>query len=328
MDEATTTSESEREIAALLAEIPAELRATFEAYYQKRLSAALADAPTDGLLGAADPYACEAEVLTALMREADGRESRDGLGDLPLESQVVSIPIPKDDPRKAAALRSVDTPGPARQMSQTQRLLIGVLVVIGLVPLWQLGAILLAPNPDAVADAATTPTATVAEGRVTTPVAPTAAPLRADIPPASETAYWYPTSLELPSEPATVLRVVAAPSTLGGTWEPPLEAGTAAWLEGTFVNSIFCVPPAMRPALAALRSGQTLTLRTANGGMRRYQIDHILTVQRQQTEILTQRQARLTVLACGTDGADRTVAQASFLAEAGDSGLPAPTTTP
>jgi hypothetical protein len=324
----TPNTDNERQITALLAEIPEEVVRIFTGYYQRRLARAQASAPIDPLLGATDPYACEADLIAQLTREADGRESPAGLGDVPVAGQLLSIPIPQSDPRKQAVPRGGGAGStPTSQATQRQRLIQIVLVLAMLYPLGLLGKALFGWGGGNTTASSTTPTPAVVTPALTS-AAPTPAPVRADVPSASDTAYWYPTSLELPFDPPAVLRVVAAPGTLGGNWQPQLTEDIAAWLEGTFVNTVLCLAPAHQPHLARLSAGQLITLRTANGGVRRYQLDTIRTVQRQQTEILTQRQARLTVLACATDGADRTVAQARFLTDASDTGSPTPTSSP
>ncbi|HEU4326249.1 MAG TPA: hypothetical protein VFS21_24125 [Roseiflexaceae bacterium] len=304
MDDVTTR----HEINALLTQIPDAVKECFDRYYQHRLAEALAAAPADERLGAANPYQCEQALLAALRREAEGRDSADGLGDVPIDGQVLSVAIPLSDPRVAPAAADADAPN-RRAVLLRRAGLLGTGAVM-LLSLWQIIAVLATPAPEAAA--LPTPVLAPAPAGALLPTA-TAAPVRADIGAADGTAFWFPVTLALPSDPPAVLRVVASTSALGGAWEPVLEEGTADWLANTFVNAVFCLPPALEPAVAALRPDQPLTLRTANGTVRRYQITAVQTVARWQTEVLAQTEAGLTLLVCGTDGEERTVVHTRFL---------------
>jgi transcription elongation GreA/GreB family factor len=112
---------------------------------------------------------------------------------------------------------------------------------------------------------------------------------------------------------ALVYRVVPSEGTLGGSWTPELEAGTAAWLNGSYVNSVFCLPPDTEATLAELPEGTTVLMRPATGDVREYRIVRVREVGRQQTEVLSQRKAGMTLLACGVLGDRRVVAEAVYL---------------
>ena len=70
---------SEHQIEALLAEIPADERATFHAFYQERLYAAMQAASRRGGMEV-DPDQIEEELVDTLIREAEGRDSPTGMG--------------------------------------------------------------------------------------------------------------------------------------------------------------------------------------------------------------------------------------------------------
>jgi len=118
--------------------------------------------------------------------------------------------------------------------------------------------------------------------------------------------------LELTGDVRQVWRVVPSRSELGGVWAPELQPGQAAWLADSVVNPILCVPPTDDGTLAELTRGTSLVLRLASGAVRQYEVLQVERVGRQQTEVLEQRTARLTIIACGTDGDTRTVVQALY----------------
>ncbi len=121
-----------------------------------------------------------------------------------------------------------------------------------------------------------------------------------------------PTTLELLGDARQVWRVVPSRSELGGVWAPDLQPGQAAWLADSVVNPILCVPPMDDGTLAELTRGTPLVLRLASGAVRQYEVLAVARVGRQQTEVLEQRTARLTLIACGVGGDERTVVQALY----------------
>jgi hypothetical protein len=89
------------------------------------------------------------------------------------------------------------------------------------------------------------------------------------------------------------------PSTPGadGTWRPGLVPGVIAWLAGTTVNQVFCLPAATLPTVKA---GDTLLIRTKSSAPLRYSIQTVRSdIEWQQTELLGQRRNGVTVIGCG-----------------------------
>jgi hypothetical protein len=121
-----------------------------------------------------------------------------------------------------------------------------------------------------------------------------------------------PTTLEISATERLVRRIVPTKSELGGVWNPPLDTGTAAWLEESMVNPIMCLPPDDATTLAQIERGMPILLRLASGALRQYETLQVERLGRQQTEVLTQREARLTIIACGTSGNERVVLTALY----------------
>ena len=129
-----------------------------------------------------------------------------------------------------------------------------------------------------------------------------------------------PVSLELdrrsapPNSQPPIYRVVASTPGKDGSWKPVIPDGRAAWLAGTVVNQVFCLPAATLPAAQA---GDTILVRTRSGAPLRYTIEAVRDdVGWQQTEVLSQRRNGVTVLGCGgPDTAPRHVWFASFRLE-------------
>jgi hypothetical protein len=125
-----------------------------------------------------------------------------------------------------------------------------------------------------------------------------------------------PVSLEVESATGghPIYRVVASQPTKDGAWKPQIPAGRAAWLSGTVVNQVFCLPAATLPVVKA---GDSLLVRTSSGAPLRYTIEAVRAdVGWQQTEVLSQRRNGVTVLGCGgPDTAPRHVWFATFRLE-------------
>jgi hypothetical protein len=64
--------------------------------------------------------------------------------------------------------------------------------------------------------------------------------------------------------------------------------------------------------LRALPVGTPVLMRPATGDVRGYEIVRVREVGRQQTEVLSQRKAGMTLIACGTAGNERVVAEAVY----------------
>lgn len=298
-------------ITALLTAIPDDVRGEFQTFYQAQLAARMQDAHAtpDSPLGV-DPTAIERQFIDDLIRAAEGRDTPDGQGAVPTGRYLYRIRVPERDPR-------ADTPPhPARRSTTpTSReltvrwLAAGVIVVLLLA--YGLGS-LLRRTPSTTANAETAPTA------ATSPAAPTAPPI---LPTTlgvtgEEGAVTVadPTSLEIrrADGSSVVLRVVPSSSVLGGSWTPTVEQDQAAWLSGTVINSVFCLSPSATDLIDSLKRGSPILMRPASGELRRYEVMRVRTVGRQQVEVLDQRRAGMTLLACGTEGTTRTVVEAVY----------------
>ena len=118
------------------------------------------------------------------------------------------------------------------------------------------------------------------------------------VPDVARASLLMPVSLELDGKSGQhIYRVVASSPTKDGTWHPQIPEGRTAWLNGTVVNQVFCLPAATLPAVQA---GDTILVRTRSGAPLRYTITAVRAdVGWQQTEVLSQRRNGVTVLGCG-----------------------------
>ena len=118
------------------------------------------------------------------------------------------------------------------------------------------------------------------------------------VPDVARASLLMPVSLELDGKSGQhIYRVVASSPTKDGTWHPQIPEGRTAWLNGTVVNQVFCLPAATLPAVQA---GDTILVRTRSGAPLRYSITAVRAdVGWQQTEVLSQRRNGVTVLGCG-----------------------------
>jgi hypothetical protein len=312
MTTTTTETTSDTRIAALLAQLPDEEQAMFARYYQKRLQEALGEAQRGASHLGADPDAVERELLDQLVREAEGRDDPDGLGAVPTSEDAEGQVVPPDsDPRVNTA------PGASGQRSRAgaasagagslSRGRIAAGVVVLLLPVVWLVASVAGVMGGGSKSATPTP--------ATTQTAPagTATPL-AELDGGKNTLVWYPSSLEIPlADHREVYRIAASQGALGGTWAPETGPGIASWLQNTFINTIVCLPPSA--ADLHLAPGQAVQLRNASGALRRYSVTQVQEVERQQTELLDQRRAGLTLVICGTGGNTRQVLSAVYRPE-------------
>jgi len=338
--------DEEREIQALLSHLSEAERAVFEDYFHTELDKAIAvaDAEAQGsATGAADRLVVEADLVEeiALLAEARSPDSQ-GVGFVPIPGGEMNVVPPTRNPFEDAPPSEADTAIPVQGMTPRRRMV----VAAGVVALG--GSLLLVnilgnrsttptvpvttqPGAAASANARSSPRAgqTEAEANAETAQlygveagASTAPLVDAEVRRAKA---GYPSSLEIvttsdedrPPLPravhsALVYRVVPSTGQLGGSWTPDLEAGTAAWLSGSYVNSIFCLPPDTEAILAELPSGSTVLMRPATGDVRQYKIVRVQRVGRQQTEVLSQRKAGMTLIACGVPGDERIVAEAVY----------------
>lgn len=290
--------------AGLLAPIPPDLRQTFDRAYQRRLTAALAEAAaTDAVLDP-DPDQIELALLARLIREADGAEDIDqyGLAPSPADADAPfqRVPLPDGDPR--ATTTADRGAGGVTAMTPARWAMIAAVLVLPLLwLLWPAGDP--APSDDV---AAGTPSVTVLAAAATpTPLLDAGG---GDITVSS------PASLDLhpPDAPIEVLRVRASASDLGGTWSPAIEPGVAAWLNGTQVNQVFCLDPVSAGDVVQLMTrGATIIVRPASGAVRTFTVVRQREVGRQEVEVLDQRRAGLTLVLCGTAGNTRLVVEAT-----------------
>ena len=132
------------------------------------------------------------------------------------------------------------------------------------------------------------------------------------MPPDDPEAALRPTSLELVRGRRYVLPIDPSPGVLGAAWVPDLEPGRAAWLEGTTVNLVLCLAPADAALVVRAEADEIWTLRIASGETRRYRAQAPRTVGRQEREVMDQRHAGLTLIACGVSGNDRTIVEAAL----------------
>ncbi len=294
----------------LLHAVPPEDRTVFEQYVTGKLAEALASAGKE-----VDPDGVEADTLTELIAEAEGRSgAREGWGFVPdAGGQTYDVcPIPMSDPARVAA-------PPARRRPPWRTLLLAGGVLAGglgysgvLLQGWK-AASAAGAGPAPVAAALSTGHAASESPAVDPAVTtspPTPTPL-GDIWEAPEDGV-RPTSLEVVRDTTFVLPVDAVPGTLGAAWTPALTPGRAAWLVGSRVNLVLCLAPADHALITAAQAGDRLTVRIANGETRSYVAAAPRMVGRQQREVLDQRQTGLTLVACGADGNDRPILVATL----------------
>jgi|GEM_PF-5770506 len=296
----------EQRRAALIAELPDDELRACESYYQQQLAAALATANAAAAgtaLGAADPEEVERQLIEDLIREAEGRDHPEGVGAVPIGNNLISeIVPPETDPRLLPTRGRSGGGGGSGEMSRGR--IIG-LAVGGVVALVAFGWSIV--GGPATAEEATLPTPTI----TTTAVVPTAiATTTSD----SEIEVSFPTSLEIgrPDGSRTIYRVTPSTGQLGAAWEPVVTAESAAWLQGTFVNTVICLDPSAAPLVDTLERGTEVLMRPASGVLRRYEVVRIRRIGRQQTEALDQRRAGMTLIVCGTSGNERTVVETVY----------------
>jgi len=340
--------QQDRDIHALYNQLSESERAVFEGYFHGELHEALQianDLAQQSGLGAADPLVVEADLIDELIMRAEGRAPEvGGVGVVPMpDGGEYRLVPPVSNPFDQARADAADVGMPTVQRAQRQRLLLGAgIVLVGvLTAWWSIGG-------DDAPTADTPPLSDRARASAAASGAPGSAGGASEAEANAQTAQLYgaepggstapiadarvrragagyPSSLEIvtgPGEPtapltrsvrsALVYRVVPSDGTLGGAWTPELAAGTAAWLNGSYVNSVFCLPPDTEAMLGALREGTTVLMRPATGDVREYRIVRVQAVGRQQTEVLSQRKAGMTLIACGVPGDERVVAEAVY----------------
>lgn len=335
----------DRDLQALYNQLSDAERTLFDGYVAEELHIALdianEQAQQNGL-GAADPGVVEDILLDDIIRRTDGQDADDnGVGFVPMPDGEYRLVPPTRNPFEATQQEDSAAGLPTAQQTRRQRLLLGggVLLVGLLAAWWSVGGrtppSTTPPSPSNRATASASPSTLLgsAGGRAATdPYAPaperigqgtSTAPITdAEVRRAKT---GYPSSLEIVTglgeatapltrteRSALVYRVVPSDGTLGGTWTPNVAAGTAAWLNGSYVNSVFCLPPQSESTVAELSEGTRVLMRPATGDVREYRIVRVQRVGRQQTEVLSQRKAGMTLIACGVPGDHRVVAEAVY----------------
>lgn len=293
-------------IDSLLAEIPDEDMAIFGRYYDERQEAAKQDATRTVGEIPPNPDELEATLITDLIREAEGRDHPQGLGFVPTADMEFEIPIPDTDPRQSQARERGKAGGNA--LGHGRRVAAGafVLMMLGLIVLSMRGG-------SAATSAEDGPTSDIRAFQTGT----TPTPIRTLGGVGDDVTVFYPASLEIVHQETApqVYTVQASESDLGGQWEPVTEdAGSAAWLSGTFINMVFCLPPGAEATITSLVRGDMITMRPVSGAIRTYELVRVRQVGRQQIEVMDQRRAGLTLMVCGAAGNMRTIAEAIYAA--------------
>jgi hypothetical protein len=301
-----------QQIEALKAQLSETELEEFEAHYRTKLTEAtqaaqLADATTL----AVDQDQIERQVLDDLIRTAEGRDNADGLGRVTCGGLVYAIHVPEREPRlEASAGRPrTSTTGatPTAEMTPARWIAVALVLLVllgyGLVTIWGSTPIEVSADVPPIAPSGLAPTSP--------PVLPTTL---GELGEAGAATVADPTSLEIrrADGSSVVLRVVPSSGVLGGSWTPTVEDGQAAWLSGTMINSVFCLPGNATNLISALKRGSPIVMRPASGALRHYEVIRTRTVGRQQVEVLDQRRAGMTLLACGGTGSTRTVVEAVY----------------
>lgn len=298
---------------ALLHEIPPATARAFWGYRQARLAAAQQQADAlagDTAIGGADPYQVERHLLETLIRECEGRDDPDGLGDVPeTADKIVGIVVPLSDPRQQGprprtATTSTDT---SALSPQRRGAIAAVLLATLLVGVWWRWSSHAPAHGDTQAGASPRPSASVSARPVS------ASPLAEVAGDGVQLA--DPISVEFrgdtPTSPTTIYTVV--PHRSDGTRGPPVvERGTADWWQGSYLNAGFCLPDEAQPLISTARRGQTILVRLANSAVRRYEVVRTRRIGRQQTEIMDQGHAGMTLWQCGSPTNERTIIEAIY----------------
>lgn len=340
-----TAASIQQQAAALRAACTDEERATFRAVIEHEVALDMVRARAHAPDGALDHDVVRQTALTRLRQCAHGLVVDDATGETTYDlHQVPTTPPTRTQPpgwyrfTPAAAHRTArtsttdavpdaargdDVVAPAGPTLMGTRiawaLIVGCVCLLAYV-LWPRGAEV--PVQAAAADAPVPATATTAIMTATVS-------LREER--ARNAKPTDPTTLEIGggdggTAAATVWRIRASAGELGGVWRPDVATGQAAWLADSVVNPIICVPAADAALLRHLKRGAPITLRLASATERAYTVLRVDEVPRQQTEVMTQRALRLTVIACGAPS-DRRVVVTALLKPAIDGLPPAPDVT-
>jgi hypothetical protein len=309
-----------RESEVLYAQIDPRLRREFDASYAQLVAPLTA--------GAFDKFQAELDAVDTLLHQAELE------GFVPLSNYPGGgVRIAPRANGGAAPPRRAQHRSPVaffKRMSPQRRAIIGIiaLFLVGSLALWWTiprgDVAALAPAPTAPAATSQAPAALpggamqTAVVSATQTVSTTAAFPASDNPSALQSAanaaqavveerdrdtLLTPVNLEYNDAKQTeaarrVYRVVPSQPAGNGTWRPQLQPGEAAWLEGTVINRVFCVPAKDLPKAAP---GDALTIRPKSAVPLRYTITTVdTTVEWQQTDWVNQLKNGVTVIGCGS----------------------------
>jgi hypothetical protein len=285
----SATPGSARRSQALSKEVPPDDRPTFDQHVEGILKRITHRELEHNLT--ADPDDIERRAIAQAIAQAE--DNGDGWGFAPeAGGKVYDVkPIPTEDPRH-------QQPPKERTLPRARILAAGVLVCVAALVMFYTYH---SRNRTPVATAA--PAAPPQPGATPTPLA-----AQED----DETSALRPTTLEiLRGNTRSTLVVARSESTIGGVWEPDLIPGQAAHLDGTVVNIALCLAPQDQALVTSATQGETITLRVANGELRRYTAAAPRRVPRSEREVLDQRRIGLTLVVCGTAGNDRDILEAT-----------------
>ena len=336
------TNEQEQELRALYSQIPDDVLAVFEDYYEAQLEEALEVANEQAqasALGAADPNVVEADLVEELIFRTDGRDNAQGISFVPSPGGEYQLIPPKHNPFEAAPADE-DMGQPRQGLSRRRRLFIMLGIVAVAVPMMCLlfasatrgirevrgGGPQAAASPSTLAEpgdpnvasqhiygvepgtsAAPLTDATARRAQATYPSGLEIV-LATDSPTITDTATTTDTARS-----SLVYDVVPVGGQEGKPWTPTIKAGTVAWLTDSYINAVFCLPPTAESLLRRVPEGTTVLMRRTISDVREYEIVRVREVGRQQTEVTIQQRAGMTLMACGTSGDARVIAEAVYV---------------
>lgn len=336
------TNEQEQELRALYSQLPDDVLAVFEDYYEAQLEEALEVANEQAqasALGAADPTVVEADLVEELIFRTDGRDNAQGVSFVPSPGGEYQLIPPKHNPFEAAPADE-DMAQPRQGLTRRRRLFIMLGILAVAVPMMCL-----------LFASATRGINQVRGGPSQAAASPSASPEPGDPNVASQHIYGvepgasaapltdatarraqatYPSGLEIvlatdsltisdaatPTDTARsslVYDVVPVGGQPGQSWTPTVQAGTAAWRTDSYINAVFCLPADADSTLRQVPEGTTVLMRRVTSDVREYQIVRVREVGRQQTEVSSQARGGMTLMACGTGGATRIIAEAVYV---------------
>lgn len=304
------------DLQALLTPIPEADQRGFDRYYAQQLQTALQRGNSSTAVFGIDEEAIERQLIDDLIRQAEGRDTATGRGAVPSGAFVHRIEVPERDPRTdATSARHGTSPAGTTANDMTPLHWAGITGILLLLLGYVAWSVMGSAASDASADTSPPPLAPSLPLSTMAPVVPTTL---GELGEASDMTVADPSSLEIrrPDGSSIVLRVLPSPGVLGGPWTPSVGADQVAWLQGTQINRVFCLPAQRSDLLSALKRGRPILLRPASGALQHYEVLRTRSVGRQQVEVLDQRRAGLTLLPCTGDGSTRTVVEAVYRPQA------------